>query len=216
MARDLDANSTKLADPALRLLTSRMAEALDLPAIKVRVYEIEPINGLAAPDGRIFITRGFIRKYRAGEVSSDELASVIAHELGHVALGHSRRRMIVFTGQNAFRTAFVLALGRFLPFPPILRWISGYLANGLTALFAAKLSRNDEYEADAYAAALLVKSGIGTEGQTSLLRKLDGLSRSRSEIMPAWFLSHPSAKRRVAAIERLVAQWGATDGSPSL
>jgi len=210
-ARDLDANSARLADPALDLLTDRMAKALGLPAIDVRVYEIEPINGLAAPDGRIFITRGFIRKYRAGEVSAEELASVIAHELGHVALGHSRRRMIVFTGQNAFRTAFVIALGRFLPFPPVLRWISGYLANGLTALFAAKLSRNDEYEADAYAAALLVRSGIGTEAQTSLLRKLDGLGRTGSDAAPAWFLSHPSAKKRVTAVERLVARWNAKD-----
>ncbi len=210
MARDLSANSNRLVDPTIKVLTDRMAKAIDLPAIDVRVYEIEPINGLAAPDGRIFITRGFIRKYRAGEVSSDELASVIAHELGHVALGHSRRRMIVFTGQNAFRTAIVLAAGRFLPFAPILRWISGYLANGLTALFTAKLSRNDEYEADAYAAALLVKAGIGTEAQTSLLRKLDRLSHGNSQAVPAWFLSHPDPKKRVTAIENLAERWRAT------
>ncbi len=207
MARQLKANSTELVDPTLTLLAGRMAEALDLPAIRVEVYDIEQINGLAAPDGRIFITRGFLRKYRAGEVSSDELASVIAHELGHVALGHSRRRMIVFTGQNAFRTALVLALGRFLPFPPVLRWLSGHLANLLTSLFTAKLSRNDEFEADAYAAALLVKAGIGTEPQTSLLRKLDRLSQSGSRAGPAWFLSHPSAEKRIEAIEKLSARW---------
>ena len=207
MARELKANSTELLDPTLVLLAERMAETLDLPAIRVQVYEIDQINGLAAPDGRIFITRGFVRKYRSGEVSSDELASVIAHELGHVALGHSRRRMIVFTGQNTFRAALVLALGRFLPFPPVLRWLSGHLANLLTSLFTAKLSRNVEFEADAYAAALLVKAGIGTEPQTSLLRKLDGLSQSGSRSGPAWFLSHPSAKRRIEAIEKLSAQW---------
>ncbi len=207
MTRQLKVNSTELADPTLTLLAKRMAEALDLPAIRVQVYEIEQINGLAAPDGRIFITRGFLRKYRTGEVSSDELASVIAHELGHVALGHSRRRMIVFTGQSAFRTALILGLGRFLPFPPVLRWLSGHLADLLTSLFTAKLSRNDEFEADAYAAALLIKAGIGTEPQTSLLRKLDRLSQSGSHTGPAWFLSHPSAEKRVKAIERLSARW---------
>ena len=66
-----------------------MAQALDLPRIKVHIYEIDPVNGLAAPDGRIFITRGFFRKYQTGEVSAEEISSVIAHELGHVALGHS-------------------------------------------------------------------------------------------------------------------------------
>ena len=42
-----------------------------------------------------------------GEVSAGEIASVIAHELGHVALGHSRKRMIDFSGQNAMRVAWV-------------------------------------------------------------------------------------------------------------
>ena len=40
---------------------------------------------------------------------------MIAHELGHVALGHSRRRMIDFSGQNALRTALTWCLGRFIP-----------------------------------------------------------------------------------------------------
>ncbi len=114
-ARELDAKSTELADPMLKLLTDRMAQALELERIRVHIYEIDPVNGLAAPDGRIFITRGFFNKYRKGEVTSDEMATVIAHELGHVALGHSRRRMIDFSGQNALRTALAMVLGRFIP-----------------------------------------------------------------------------------------------------
>ena len=92
--RELDQRSTELADPKLKVLTDRMAQALDIDRIKVHIYEIDPVNGLASPDGRIFITRGFYRKYQQGEVTGPELASVIAHELGHVALGHARRRMI--------------------------------------------------------------------------------------------------------------------------
>ena len=70
-ARELDAKSTELADPMLKQLTDQMAAALEIERIKVHIYEIEPVNGLAAPDGRIFITRGFYNKYRAGEVSAD-------------------------------------------------------------------------------------------------------------------------------------------------
>ncbi|MFT4714990.1 MAG: putative metalloprotease, partial [Paracoccaceae bacterium] len=114
-ARELDEKSTELLDPLLTELIRQMAQALELPRIKVYIYEVDPVNGLAAPDGRIFITRGFYKKYKAGEVSAEELASVIAHELGHVALGHSRRRMIDFSGQNAIRTALGMVLGRFLP-----------------------------------------------------------------------------------------------------
>ncbi|HAR83832.1 MAG TPA: peptidase M48, partial [Sulfitobacter pontiacus] len=97
-AKELDEKSTELLDPALREMTSKLASALDLPRIKVHIYEVAPVNGLAAPDGRIFITRGFYEKFKSGAVTAEELASVIAHELGHVALGHSRRRMIDFSG----------------------------------------------------------------------------------------------------------------------
>ena len=79
--------------------------AMDLPPVRAHVYEVDPVNGLAAPDGRIFLTRGFIRKLDAGEVTPEELASVIAHELGHVVHGNARRRMIDFAGQNAIRMA---------------------------------------------------------------------------------------------------------------
>ncbi len=199
--KELDEKSTELADPGLKRLTDRMADALDLPRIKVHLYEVEPVNGLAAPDGRIFLTRGFYQKYRDGEVSGEELASVIAHELGHVALGHSRRRMIDFSGQNAIRMALAMVLGRFLP------GLGVYIANLLTSLLAARLSRGDEFEADAYASALLVKSRIGTEPQKSLFRKLGKLTGMRGAGMPVWLMSHPKTEDRIAAIEALEARW---------
>lgn len=200
-ARELDAQSTELADPLLRVLTDQMARALDLKRIKVHIYEVEPVNGLAAPDGRIFITRGFYNKYRAGEVSAEEMSTVIAHELGHVALGHARRRMIDFSGQNALRTALGMVLSRFLPGFGIM------VANFLTTLLAARLSRSDEYEADAYASALLVKSGIGTGPQKSLFQKLEALTSQRGGAVPAWLMSHPKTVERIRAIETLEEKW---------
>ena len=198
---ELDARSSELADPGLKALTDRMAAALDLPRIRVHLYEIDPVNGLAAPDGRIFLTRGFYQKYRNGEVTGEEIASVIAHELGHVALGHSRRRMIDFSGQNAVRAALILVFARILP------GIGLIIANVLTSLLAARISRSDEYESDAYASALLVKSGIGTEPQKSLFRKLENLTGARGASMPVWLMSHPKTAERIAAIEKLESSW---------
>ncbi|WP_336097176.1 M48 family metallopeptidase [Roseovarius sp. CH_XMU1461] len=200
-ARELDARSTELADPMLRVMNDRLARALDLPRIRVHIYEIDPVNGLAAPDGRIFITRGFYRQFQEGKVSADELASVIAHELGHVALGHARRRMIDFSGQNALRTAMALMLSRILP------GIGGVIANALTSLLAARISRADEYEADAYAAALLTKAGIGTAPQISLFQKLEKLTEARGGAAPAWLMSHPKTEERIKAIEKLSLSW---------
>ncbi|MEM1101315.1 MAG: M48 family metallopeptidase [Pseudomonadota bacterium] len=203
--RQLNENSRPLEDPALERAFSAMARALDVPRIKVNLYDVDMINGLAAPDGRIFITRGFYQEFRKGSVSADELASVVAHELGHVALGHTRRRMIDFTAQNAARAALMMIIGRFIPF------VGPYIANALISLFAAKLSREDEYEADAYASALLLKSGIGLDGQKSLFQKLDALTKSRAGAAPAWLLSHPKSPERIAAIEANEARWRASE-----
>ena len=200
-AKTLDQQSVTLMDPALSPLLQRMAKALDIPKLNVQIYEIDPINGLAAPDGRIFITRGFYNKYKAGDVSGEELASVIAHELGHVALGHARRRMIDFSGQNAVRAALGMVLGRVLP--GIGPWIAGLVAN----LLMARLSRGDEYEADEYAASLMVKSGLGTDAQKTLFLKLEELTGQIGSL-PAWLMSHPKTADRIAAIETLEQKWG--------
>ena len=199
--RELDAKSTELADPVLKRMTDRLAAALEIDRVPVYIYEIDPVNGLAAPDGRIFITRGFYRKFRNGEVSAEEMASVIAHELGHVALGHAKRRMIDFSGQNAMRTALIMVLNRIIPF------IGAMIANALTSLLASRLSRQDEYEADEYAAALLTKAGIGIGPQKSLFHKLEDLTQQRAGVAPAWLMSHPKTGERIAALEALEQRW---------
>ena len=197
---ELNSKSTELADPTLRAMCASMAEVLELEQVRVHIYEIEPVNGLAAPDGRIFITRGFFKKYVTGEVSAKEIASVIAHELGHVALGHSRRRLIDFSGQNAIRVALGLVLGRIIPGVGV--WLAGFLSR----MLAARLSRQDEYEADAYAAALLIKTGIGVEAQKTLFEKLEALVDTSGQPL-AWLMSHPKTADRIAAIEKLEKRW---------
>ena len=201
--RTLKRQSSLLADRQLLRPIQLLANALDLESISVSIYEIEPVNGLAAPDGRIFITRGFYDKFTAGEVTENELASVIAHELGHVALGHSKRRMIDFSGQNALRMALGSLLSRILP------GIGGILANLLSNLLMARLSRSDEFEADEYASALMMKSGIGVEHQISMFEKLEQLSGNNANLQPAWLLSHPKTMQRIKKIHENKTKWSA-------
>ncbi len=200
-ARMLDQNSTPLQDPALELRVKNMAKALELSHIPVHVFQVDQINGLAAPDGRIFLTRGFVQKYRHGEITADEMASVIAHELGHVALGHAKRRMVDMTGTNAVFVVLAGLLNRVIPF------VGLWIANAITAAFHAKLSRRDEFEADAYASALLVKAGIGTQAQKSMFRKLDRLTGGGTGGGMEWLRSHPVTAERIRAIEEREARW---------
>ena len=197
----LEQNSRPLTAPSITRLADRMAAALGIPGIEVNVFEVDAVNGLASPDGRIYLTRGFLNRKARGEVTPEELASVIAHEMGHVAQGHMRRRMIDFTGQNAVFVMLSAILNRFLPF------IGIWIANLISTALMARLSRRDEFEADAWASALLIKSGIGTGPQKSLFRKLEALTQNRAEGIPAWLLSHPKTEERIAAIEANEARW---------
>lgn len=204
--RVLEAGSQPLTDPAITRLVDRLAVALGVPRIEVLVFDTETINGLAAPDGRIYLTRGFLNRKMRGEVSAEELASVIAHELGHVALGHARRRMIDFAGQNAAFMVLSAFLNRFLP------GLGGMLVGALSRLLMAGLSRRDEYAADAYATALLIRAGIGTAPQKSLFMKLEQLTQGAARAAPVWLQSHPAASERIAAIVANEARWQAPQG----
>ncbi|MEX0970673.1 MAG: M48 family metalloprotease [Paracoccaceae bacterium] len=193
----LNAQSTALTDPALLAHCAVFQRELGLKSLPVRVYEVDMLNGLAAPDGRVFITRGFMKALKAGTYTSAELASVVAHELGHVGLGHARRRMVDFSAQNALRTTLMLLVGRFLPY------IGIYVVNFLISLISARLSRQDEFEADSFATALMLRSGLGIGPQISLFEKL---GKKGGNAAPAWLLSHPKAEQRIAAIREIANQ----------
>lgn len=201
-SKALDEQSTVLVDADLRPVLQALAKAQGIAIIRLYLLANDTVNGLASADGRIFLTRGFYQKFRSGLVNADEIASVVAHELGHVALGHSRRRMITFTGQNALRFALATVLSRLIPF--VGPWVAGVA----TSAMMAGLSRRDEFEADAYAAALLAKSGIGTTPQKSLLAKLQSLTGMAQPGITDWLASHPATLDRIAAIEALERRWG--------
>ena len=85
--------------------------------------------------------------------------------------------------------------------------IGAWIANLIATAVAARLSRDDEFEADRFASALMIRAGLGTTPQISLFRKLERLTGSRSGSAPAWLLSHPPVDRRIAAIEALQNRW---------
>ena len=201
--KELDRNSKPCNDPRLNRLVERLADHLELDKIPLFVHESLQLNGTVAPDGRVFITRGFLDKYRLGQVTAEELSTVVAHELGHLALDHTNARMLDFATQNALRGALHMVIGRFVPI------VGGIVANLAVNLLSAKLSRSDEFEADKFAALLLLKSGIGTEPQISLFRKLPALTGLDSSQIAWMTASHPSPEARVAAIEAIQAKYDA-------
>lgn len=200
MDRDLDLNSHLIDDPELEAVIRRLGRQVDVEHLVARLYKQDVVNGMAMPDGRIFITTGLFERYKHGEFTSQEIGSVIAHELGHVAHGHAKHRMRDVTGASAANAALAMALNRIIPF------VGGYLASLITGAFTSRISRKNEFEADKYASALMISAGFGVDPQISMFEKLEARSPKGREPV-AWLSSHPMPQERIKAIRANHQKW---------
>ncbi|HET9597139.1 MAG TPA: M48 family metallopeptidase [Anaeromyxobacteraceae bacterium] len=148
------------------------------------------------------------------EMTVDETAAVLAHEIGHYRARHVHRRLVVGL---AAQLLALFVLSRLLAWPPLFHAFgfaapSLHAALALTALgggaftfFLAPLeswwSRRHEYEADRYS----VRIARVPEALRSALVKLNGQNLSNLHPHPwysAWNYSHPPLVERLAALER--------------
>jgi len=77
------------ADPALTAIGERLAAVVERQEVPWRFWVVEDLNkynAFAAPGGFVFITRSYLK-----ELSEDEAAFVLAHEMAHVDLHHYKR-----------------------------------------------------------------------------------------------------------------------------
>ena len=200
LAKKLKVNSLLMKDPNIAVLVKKIEHSLGIEEIKVYVLEDLNLNGVASPDGKVFITRGFLEKYYNGFFSAEELFGVITHELGHHALGHTKKRMVAYTVQNTLQMGLGFALSRVIPF------VGNYLSMILLRIVSAKLSRMDEYAADEYAAALMLKIGLDITPLINLFSKLEKLNNNQNQTL-TWLQSHPPPRDRISAIKKLEDRW---------
>jgi len=181
---------TAVAGPAVAL-HARLAASADGRARDSRlvVTRSDVVNAFAVPGGTVVVTTGLLRALRTPE----ELAAVLAHELGHVDAHHPMRAV---ARQLSLGALMGLVAGDHSALSGVLR-TAGELG-GLA------YSRNDERAADDRAMALLARSGISPE---ALARALESLSLAAPNLSSASFLStHPAPRER---LDRLRAAAGA-------
>lgn len=155
--------------------------------LNVQVLDSPIANAFALPGGRVYIFRGLIERARG----PDELAGVLAHEIGHVKHRHGLRAVIQAGGLGVvLGTIFGDFTG------------GGAIILGARALLQSSFSRDAEREADAFAVDLMLKAGGDPIG---LARFFDGFSTADPGAF-AWIASHPANAERVAAIRRAVGE----------
>jgi STE24 endopeptidase len=148
------------------------------------------------------------------QMSVDEAASVLAHEIGHYRRRHVHRMLLVSLASSLL---MLFVLSRLVPWAPLYAAF-GFAAPALHAALAlmalaggafvfwlaplaARLSRRHEYEADRYAVGLARAPGALKDA----LVRLNGENLGNLHPHPwysAWHYSHPTLVERLAAIDR--------------
>jgi Zn-dependent protease with chaperone function len=164
----------------------------DLP-LTIDVVRVKQVNAFALPGNHIFVFSGLIEKAR----NPDEVAGVLAHEMGHLELRHPTRGMIQQMGLSA-----------------VISLMFGGNAAGDVAYLATTLSytRDMEREADARAIALLQRAKIHTDGLASFFRALKDDKESDSPL-PDWLSTHPGLQERAETAEKAA---NTNDGTTAL
>jgi len=138
-------------------------------------------NAIALPDGNIIVTDELVHLAK----NDNELASVFAHELGHITHRHGLRTLLqnsVISAAAVFVTGDVSSLTVGIP----------------TFLMQAKYSRDFERDADGFAIERMKRLNIPVDSFADMLNRLSG-ERQGGKI-PAYISTHPDTAERIKII----------------
>ena len=166
-------------------LVSQLETAAALPIpLNVLVVRQHEQNAITLPGGYIYVFQGLVDK----AATPDELAGVIAHEVGHVAHRDGTRTVLQAAGLSLL---FGMLLGDFV--------------GGGAVVFAAKTilqtsySRDVETAADNYGVVLMNRIGGDARALGKFLLRIAGTTHPGPKIL----LDHPETSDRAAVIERM-------------
>lgn len=177
---------------ALQKIMSRLERAAGLPIpLQTAIVRRSEANAITLPGGHIYVFEGLIRKAE----NADELAGVLAHEIGHAAHRDGARAVLQTAGISFL---FGMVLGDFVG--------GGAVVIAAKTILNSSYSREAEAAADLYGVELMNKIGADARALAAFLQRIDGSSHSQD---PRILLDHPDARQRIAAINAAAAPQGA-------
>jgi predicted Zn-dependent protease len=163
------------------------------------VVDDEQLNAFAMPAGHVYVQTGII--LNAANVS--ELAGVMAHEVGHVALRHIAQNYNKQRGAGILYNIGAIATSIFLPGPAAY----GSQVLGQLAIVSAlnTFTREAEREADAFAVRVMPQAGLDPEGLVTFFQTLEQeTAQSGGSHPPAFLSTHPATEERIATTSKLI------------
>jgi predicted Zn-dependent protease len=174
----------------------RVAGGISTP-LDAQVLDSSISNAVALPGGKIYLLKGMLNDAQhADEIAGllnmlnrDEIAGVLAHELGHVKARDGLRRLIQTSG-----TAFLIGL----LFGDVSG--SGVLLLAGRTLLDASYSRENEFDADSFSINVMNKLGRSPTAMGEFLVRIT----AKKEFGPTILSSHPLSAERLERMRKIV------------
>lgn len=164
------------------------------------VLDTDEVNALAAPGGFIFVTRGLLKRCKDEEM----MASILAHEIGHVTAKHGLASIKKSRLVDAFKILGKEAATRYGS--KELAQLTGIFENVLgdivESLVEKGYDRKYEYEADKLGVKYAAATGYDPNGMARFLKTMTGGPSAGGA--KGWFKTHPSAGDRLGKVDSLI------------
>jgi predicted Zn-dependent protease len=157
---------------------------------KFHVIQSREINGFSLPGGHVYITSALLKM-----ANDDELASVLAHEVGHIVARHSLKTL----KQKQEYDEISKSLGE-------LTGVAGDFARDMGVAFGQIVAqgfltvhtREEEREADFLGVRGMFRAGFDPQGMVTMFQKLQRIEDREPSLLGTLFSDHPDAQERIA------------------
>lgn len=158
-------------------------------AWEINVFESDEINAFCAPGGKIGVYTGIVNKL---QLTDDEIAAVMGHEIAHALREHSREQASQKTISSLITSTVAAATG-----------MPGELMDaGSQMLVHLPNSRSMELESDVIGLELMARAGYDPRNASSIWKKMQQVNGNKGG---ASFLStHPAGDQRIAELDAYV------------
>ena len=151
------------------------------------------INAFCMPGGKIAFFTGILDQL---QLTDDEVAMIMGHEVAHALREHARERMAKGMATEGVARVGGAVIAAWLGIDPQL---TDTAARGGASLAKLSFSRSDESEADLVGMELAARAGYDPRAGVSLWQKMGAASKGAP---PQWLSTHPAGKTRITEIEQ--------------
>ncbi len=159
---------------------------------EVNLLGSNQINAFCMPGGKIVFYSAILKQL---DLSDDEVAMVMGHEIAHALREHARERMGKATATNGLATIGSTVASVFFGISPN---VTDFVAKQGANLLTLKFSRDDETEADLVGMELAARAGFDPRSGVTLWQKM---SQANKGAPPQWLSTHPASSTRIQEIQ---------------